>query len=68
MHDLVIRPSVQTLRYADRRTVDVAARIGVSSARVNRIAAEPAMTTLDDALERKDRPPRRRGENGEPIE
>lgn len=55
MHDMVTRHTIQTLRGAEHTVDDVASRTGVSASSVKRIAGEPAVSSFDDASERKQR-------------
>lgn len=55
MHDMVTRHTIQILRNADHAVGDVVAHTGVSASAVKRIAAEPPVSSFDDAGERKRR-------------
>ncbi len=55
MHDMVTRHTIQTLRAASHTVDDIVARTGVSASTVKRIADEAAVSSFDDASERKQR-------------
>jgi transposase len=55
MHEMLKRHAIQVLLEAGHSQADVGRRLGVSERAVRMIEAEPSVTTVDDAAERKRR-------------